>query len=187
MADFAIHLEAGVYQRDISALRNHLDLQGVLQKGGRSGYLTVALYPPNSDDFLELKVRCSDVYIVGFRGADQWYYLQGDKPEGADGSDTGVSGNYNSLGTVNNATADMFTAVLELKQYRKGAKLRGDLLVLVAAVVSEAVRFATVSTWFTGLFNGLLPYVPLAQLKDKYFLNWSSFTKAGNLDVLLQK
>jgi len=80
-----------------------------------------------------------------------------------------------------------------LATFRSGSVLDGKLIVIAAAVVSEALRFATVATYFTGLFNGMYQefqlnqVVPSGQLKRQYFLNWADLSQKNDPGVLLRK
>ena len=64
---------------------------------------------------------------------------------------------------------------------------------MAAAVISESLRFAMVTTYFTGLFNGLYKtfnlnqLVPVGELKQKYFLHWDAMSKKNEPGVLLKK
>ncbi len=168
------------YQRDIQTLRQHLG------QGERKGEITIDFQPPRTDETVELMMRCSDAYIIGFKGADAWYFLEGDQPRGVAGKSTGVSGNYNHLEVVNSARLDDFKQVSDLKHFAKGKALHKKLIVLVAAAVSEAVRSATVNTYMTGLVNGCLQSVPIEQIKQRYFLYWDEHSSSGSSDVLLK-
>jgi hypothetical protein len=168
------------YQRDIQTLRQHLE------QSERKGQITIDFQPPSIHEMVELMMRCSDLYIIGFKGADAWYFLEGDQPRGVAGKSTGVSGNYNHLEIVNRAGLSDFKEVNELKNFEKGKMLNKKLVVLVAAAVSEAVRSAIVNTYMTGLVNQCLQSVPIEQLKQKYFLYWDDHCTSGNSDVLLK-
>jgi hypothetical protein len=168
------------YQRDIQTLRNLVDL------GERKGEITIDFQPPGGGETVELMLRCFDAYIIGFKGADAWYFLEGDQPKGVAGKSAGVSGNYNHLGIVNAAGLSDFRQVRDLKDFRKGSTLNQKLIVLVAAAVSEALRSATVSTYMTALVNGCIQSIPIEQLKQRYFLWWDEHCRSGSTDVLLQ-
>lgn len=168
------------YQRDIQTLRQHLELSE------RKGQITIAFQPPGTAETIELMMRCSDLYIIGFKGADAWYYLEGDQPSGVAGKPTGVSGNYNHLPKVDSAGLSDFKQVTELKNFVKGKTLNQKLIVLVAVAVSEALRSAIVSTYMVGVVNDCLQRVPVEHLKQKYFLYWDDNSASGHCDVLLK-
>lgn len=168
------------YQRDIQTLRQHLE------QSERKGQITIEFQPPGTSDTVELMMRCSDVYIIGFKGADAWYFLEGDQPRGVAGKPTGVSGNYNHLENVSSAGLSDFRQASELKNFEKGKVLNKKLVVLVAVAVSEAVRSATVNTYMTGLVNGCLQSVAIEQLKQKYFRYWDDHSVSESNDVLLK-
>ncbi len=168
------------YQTDMNALRNHLDL------GDRAGQITVAFQPPGGRESVELMLRCFDAYIIGFKGTDGWYFLEGDQPRKVTGKSAGVSGNYNHLGIVNSAGLSDFRQVSQLKEFQKGKTLNQKLIVLAAAAVSEALRSATVATYMTALVNGCIQSIPIEQLKQRYFLWWDDHCQSGSNDVLLR-
>jgi len=168
----------------MNALRNHVD-------GNRKGFCTIAFTPPGYDEsqFVELWMRRSDAYIVAFKGADQWYYLEENlagKPAGK-GEFSGVESNYNKLANVNSVNLDMLKGTLQLKDWKKGAKINETHIVVIIACVSEALRFATTHTYFQGMINGYILEIPLAQLKQTYFLNWDKLTGLGSSDVIMKK
>ena len=80
-----------------------------------------------------------------------------------------------------------------LSKYKSGSQLDTRLVVMAAAVISESLRFATVTTYFTGLCNGLYKtfnlnqIVPVGKLKQKYFLHWDALSKKNDAGVLLEK
>jgi len=184
MADFVVSLKQSEYQSSLNALRSYLEEK-------RTGYLDIALKLPNSAVPVELQMRCRDLYVIGFKGADGWYHF--DNEEGGWGKSCGVGSNYNNLAPVTQVTTASVDNLGELASFRSGQKLKTELAVIAVAVISEALRFATVATYFTGLFNGfykgfpLGPTVPLKALKTKYFLNWDELTKSRSTDVLIKK
>ena len=180
---FNVRMNAN-YQRDIQTLRQYLDA------GARSGQIVIEFEPPGAAGTVELMMRCSDAYIIGFKGADGWNYLKDDKPKGADGHELAIEGNYNKLTAVGPASLASFRRIMNLKTFKrgvKGAPLDQQAIVLVAAAVSEAVRSATVNTYMTGLVNLAIQEVPMDMLKEKYFLRWAEHCSDGSSDVLLQK
>ena len=184
MADFVVSLRSHQYQSSLAALRNYLEKK-------RIGYLDVLLRLPSSSAEPELQLRCKDLYVIGFKGADGWYHFENE--EGGWGRDCGLGANYNHLLPVLQVTAASVDNLSRLVSFHSGQKLQPELAVIAAAVISEALRFATVATYFTGLFNGLYngfplnQIVPLDALKQRYFLNWDRLTKSGSTDVLIKK
>lgn len=140
-------------------------------------FLVIGLRTPQGDQ-IELQVRHDDAYIVAFRGADGWYCFRGEK--GALGTPCGIGVNYNELGHVGNVTYDDLKKLGQLGRFRMGDKLDKRLIAIVAAVTSEAARFATVATYFTGLTNSvgtthsayLEGGVDFEYLKRSYFNQW---------------
>ena len=184
MADFVVSLREHEYQSSLRALRNHLEQS-------RVGYLSIGLKLPHSDTPVKLQLRCSDLYIIGFKGKDGWYHF--DNEVGGWGQSAGVGSNYNNLADVNNVTAQTVDNLAALSSFQSGTKLDTKLPAIAAAVVSESLRFATVATYFTGLFNGfyngfpLNQVVPIPDLKKKYFLNWDDLSGKADPGVLIKK
>ena len=185
MADFVVSLRQHEYQASLGALRRYLELT-------RSGYLDIEVKLPSSDTSLHLQMRCSDAYVIGFKGAgDQWYHFENEV--GGWGKSCGIGSNYNVLGDVGQMTVGSVDGLVALAKYKPGDKLDSKLIVIAAAVISESIRFATVTTYFTGLLNGLYngfnlnQAVPSDELKKKYFLNWDNLSKKGDPGVLLKK
>lgn len=179
-----VSLRRHEYQSSLSVLRNCVeDL--------REGSLDVELRLPNVATPVHLQLRCSDVYIIGFRGQDQWYHLENE--EGGWGVGCGVGSNYNFLAHVTEITVASVDNLSSLAKFKSGDKLDTKLIVIAAAVISESLRFATAATYFTGLFNGhykgflLNQTVPVAELKQKYFLNWDEMSKRNAPGVLLKR
>lgn len=146
---------------------------------------------PNVNTPVRLQIRCSDVYVVGFRGRDGWYHLDGEKD--GRGKSCGVGSNYNVLADVGQITVGSVDNLASLAHFKSGDALDTKLIVIAAAVISESVRFATVGTYFTGLFNGtynefqLNQVVPTDKLKRQYFLNWAEMSQRNLPGVLLKK
>ncbi len=184
MADFVVSLRQHEYQSSLGALRNHLE-------SSRVGALDIELKLPSVDLPVHLQLRCSDAYVIGFNGADGWYHFENEA--GGWGSSCGIGSNYNVLGEVGQITVGSVDGLAALAKYKSGEKLDTKLVVIAAAVISESLRFATVTTYFTGLFNGLYNGIPLNQvvpsgdLKKKYFLNWDDLSKKNDPGVLLKK
>ena len=183
MPPLLVSLRRHEYQGSLNALRNHID-------GQRAGYLDVELKLPYVNTPVYLQLRCSDAYIIGFRGQDGWYHLDGEDGRGAN---CGLGGNYNVLPDVGQITVGSVDNLASLASFKAGNALDGKLIVTAAAVVSEALRFATVATYFTGLFNGMYKeiqlnqLVPAGELKRQYFLNWADLSEKNDPGVLLRK
>lgn len=184
MPPILVSLRRHEYQGTLSALRNQID-------GQRVGYLDVGLKLPYVNTPVHLQLRCSDAYIIGFRGQDGWYHLDGE--EGGWGTNCGLGGNYNVLPEVGQISVGSVDNLASLANFRSGTMLDGKLIVIAAAVVSESVRHATVATYFTGLFNGMYQefqlnqIVPSGELKRRYFLNWADLSQKNDPGVLLRK
>jgi hypothetical protein len=159
------------YQSSLGAYRM------LLERANENDFLVTALRTPR-DEEINFQVRVEDAYIVGFRGADGWCALRGQK--GAWGSPCGVGANYSDLGTVGRITYDDLKNLGDLAKFRAGAPLDKRLLAISAAITSEAARFATVATYFTGLTNSVgtvhSPYlkggVDFERLRREYFTQW---------------
>ena len=184
MADFVVSLRGSEYQGSLGALRDYLQDQ-------RAGYLDVELKLPTSSTPVHLELRCSDAYVIGFKGKDGWYHF--DNEEGGWGESCGVGSNYNVLADVPKMTVGSADNLASLASFKSGDKLDTKLIVMAAAVISESLRFATVTTYFTGLFNGfykefaLNQAVPMDKLKPAYFLNWDTLSQKKDPGVLLKK
>jgi hypothetical protein len=189
MADFKVSLRPGKYQSTLGALRDFLLLK-------RTGYLDIELELPTEETPVNLQQRCSNLYIIGFKGAkdkatDKWYHFDGE--EGGWGESCGVGSNYNNLADVPMMSTDMVDGLSSLAEFKPGMKIDTKLVVVAAAVIAESLRFATVTTYFTGLFNGcygkfdLNQVVPTDKLKDKYFVNWNKLSGKNDPDVLVKK
>src|ERR1044071_7078938 len=102
MCDFLIDLNRGQYMVSLNTLRNFLC-------NVRQGYLTVCLRPPGTREHVELQMRCSNLYIIGFHGRDGWYHFDGE--EGGWGKNCGLGSNYNNLAQVRQVTLDMLSGL----------------------------------------------------------------------------
>lgn len=184
MPPSVVSLRRHEYQGTLNALRNQID-------GQRVGYLDVELKLPYVNTPVHLQLRCSDAYIIGFRGQDGWHHFDGE--EGGWGTSCGVGSNYNVLPDVGQISIGSVDNLSSLATFRSGSVLDGKLIVIAAAVVSESLRFATVATYFTGLFNGMYKefqlnqVVPSGKLKRQYFLNWADLSQKNDPGVLLRK
>jgi len=183
MPPVVVSLRRHEYQGTLNALRNQIE-------GQRVGYLEVELKLPYVNTPVHLQLRCSDAYIIGFRGQDGWYHF--DDEEDGWGKKCGLGSNYNVLPDVGQITVGSVANLASLANFRSGNALDGKLIVIAAAVVSESLRFATVATYFTGLFNEvykevqLNQVVPSGDLKRKYFLNWADLSQKNDPGVMLR-
>lgn len=160
-----IDLRAGGYQSSLNAFRNMLD------GPSRSPFLFAGVHTPG-DDLLEVQVRREDIYVIAFKGADSWYTFD-DQQDGM-GKSCGVSSNYAQLGTVGNIVLQDLRDLGELSRFKKGVPLNKRLLAVLFAVVSEATRFATTATYFTGITNGILTGgMNFEHMRSTYFNNWT--------------
>lgn len=159
-----IDLSPGKYQNSLNAYR-------MLLEAKPGPFLYVVLQTPAGVG-VGLQVRTSDSYIIGFHGAAQWWGFDGE--EGIWGTPVGTGCNYNNLGKVGDVTLADLTAIGKLASFAKGIVLDKRLVGISIAITSEAARFATVATYFTGLVNSVLPSasVDFELLKNTYFLHW---------------
>jgi len=153
--------------------------------------LNIHLKLPTLDTPVHLQLRCSDAYVIGLKGQDGWYHFENE--EGGWGTCCGVGSNYNVLADVvemNVMSADNLSSLAKVKS---GDTLDTKLIVMAAAIISESLRFATVTTYFPGLFNGLYKtfnrdqVVPVRVLKQRYILHWDAMSKRNDPGVLLKK
>ena len=182
-----VHCEPSLYFQQLNRLRGHLE-------GNRSGFMEINLFPPGKSQPVTLWMRCSDLYIVGFKGAKRWYFLEENISGPADAGKKkfapktlNIGTNYNNLVKVGAVRLEDLAGISSLAEFDKDDQLDQRAFVLAAAVVSEALRFATVQTYFTGLINGVIRLVDISQLNKRYFTEWDKMTAAGSTDVLLPK
>jgi hypothetical protein len=163
------------YQSSLQTYRSLLEAPST-----KTPSLLIGLRTPKGD-VVELQVRHEDAYVIGFKGADQWYGF--DDQKGGWGPPCGVNSNYNQLGKVGNVRYDDLQALGDLAKYKKGSgALDKRLCAILFAVTSEAARSATVATYFTGLTNSvgtthaayLQGGVDFEFLRTTYFLNWAN-------------
>lgn len=170
-AHAVVDLNPTQYQNSLNTFRM------VLETHRDMPFLRIAVRTPGGE-FLELQVRREDAYIIGFKGADGWYGFNGEA--GTWGRTCGTGTSYSHLGTVGNVTYDDLKRLAELARFQAGATLDKRLVAIAIAVTSEAARFATVSTYFTGLTNSVgtsySPYlkagVNFEYLRHAYFTKW---------------
>ena len=173
MVHATVDLNPLKYQSSINALRT------LLESGdGNTPFLLIAVRTPG-DETVEVQMRRSDAYIVAFKAADGWYSFDGEP--GAMGKSCGTGSNYNQLGAVGRIVYDDLKRLGELGRFRAGARLDKRLLAILIALTSEAARFATVATYFTGLTNSvgtahsayLHGGVDFEHLRHNYFTRWT--------------
>jgi ribosome inactivating protein len=75
MADFVVSLRQHEYQASLGALRTYLE-------NLRHGYLDIELKLPTADTPVHLQLRCSDAYVIGFKGQDSWYHFENEEVAG---------------------------------------------------------------------------------------------------------
>jgi hypothetical protein len=167
-----IDLNPRSYQSSMNAFRNLLE-----NASPKVPFLLIAVRTPSAET-VELQVRHENAYVIAFKGADGWYSFDGEN--GAWGTPCGTGSNYNELGAVGKIVYDDLKKLGELSRFKKGARLDKRLIAILIAVTSEAARFATVATYFTGLTNSVgtdhSPYlqggVDFEYLKNNYFNQW---------------
>jgi hypothetical protein len=81
--------------------------------------------------------------------------------------------NYNNLGMPTTLSLSDLNDLTKLGQYRKGIALDKTLLTRAIVVVSEASRFQAVHMQIQGLLSGALKTIPLKEMDQQYFKNWS--------------
>lgn len=147
-AQATIDLNPGAYQASLGSFRQLLETSDA-----KVPFLRVAVKTPGGGR-VELQIRQSNAYLVGFHGADSWYSFDGEK--GGWGPSCGTGSNYSELGTVGTVTYDDLRKIGDLAKFKKGeSALDKRIIAILIAVVAEAARFATVATYFTGLVNSV--------------------------------
>jgi hypothetical protein len=167
-----VDLGPGRYQGSVNAFRALLETPG-------SEFFDISVRTPKGET-IQLQVRRQNAYIVAFHGGDGWYAFLGEM--GARGATCGTGANYNDLGFVGKVTYDDLNALGGISRFTKGSRLDKRLLAILIAITSEAARFATVATYFTGLTNSVgtahAPYlqksVDFEYLKNSYFTRWAN-------------
>jgi len=153
----------------------------LLERASAFPHLRIAVKTPRSE-FVELQVRHSDAYVIGFHGADQWYYFSDQK--GGWGTTCGIGSNYNHLGKVGKVTYDDLRNLGQIAEFKIGRALGKRLVATIILCTSEAARFATVCTYVTGLTNSvgtdLSPYIMQSGgidfefLRETYLQYWAN-------------
>jgi hypothetical protein len=165
-----INLAPAKYQSSLGSYRTLLETASP-----KLPYLLIGVRTP-AGVVVELQVRHEDAYVIGFKGADSWYVF--DDQTGGWGKPCGVKSNYNQLGAVGTVVLKDLDRLAEFGQFKKGTtSLDKRLCAILFAVTSEAARFATVATYFTGMTNGLEALkggFNFELLKTTYFNNWAN-------------
>lgn len=164
VSEVDIDLRATKYQSSLNSFRTLLD------GSSKSSYIQATVRTPH-DKILEIQVRRKDIYTIAFKGADSWYNFD-DQQDGL-GKSCGSGSNYSHLGTVGFVSLKDLGELVQLGEFRKGVALEKRLCAILFAVVSEASRFATVATYFTGITNKVVSEVNFEYLRSTYFNNWT--------------
>jgi hypothetical protein len=163
VAQVTIDLHAGKYQSTLNEFRN-------LITSARSKTVVAMVLTP-ADAQLFVQVRVADIYVIAFHGADSWYTF--DDQQDGEGKPCGVGSNYAQLGHVGNIVQQDLISLGTLAEFQKGVAIQKRLLAVLFAVVSEATRFASAATVFTGITNGVVPAMNFEYMKDLFFNNWT--------------
>lgn len=188
-ASAIIDLRPGKYQASQVAFRSLLESTDPK----KIPFLRLSLRTPK-DEYVDLQIRTLNIYLVGFLGEGGWYAFDGEV--GGWGASCGTGSNYNDLGKVGRISYGDLVDLGNLSKFRKGRDpLDKRLIAILIAVVSEAARFATVSTYFTGLTNAVgsdhsanltVAYgnssLDFEYLKDTYFTQWEK-PPTGEMEV----
>lgn len=159
-----IDLRPSSYQSSLNEFRN------LVESSSKSPHLLATVRTPNSET-LDIQVRREDIYVIAFKGADSWYNFD-DQQEGL-GKSCGIGSNYAQLGTVGDIVLQDLNSLAELRRFQKGVPINKRLCAILFAVVSEATRFASAATYFTGMTNGLVPSMNFEHMREIYFNNWT--------------
>lgn len=180
-SSLTVDLNPGCYQASIRAFRNLLESTD----GTKVKFFRISVRTP-SNEYLDLQIRALNAYLVGFHGEDKWYSFDGES--GGWGESCGTGSNYNDLGKVGRIGYDDLRGIAALAGYKKGRdKLDKRMIGILIALVCEAARFATVSTFFTGLTNAVgtehsgalmtamgRSSIDFEYLKTTYFTKWEN-------------
>ncbi len=165
VSQVTIDLGQNRYQSSLNAFRN------LVEGKSKSPYILAEVRTPNGKS-LFIQVRHEDIYVIAFKGADSWYTFEDQK--GGWGKPCGIGSNYAQLGTVGQVIRQDMNTLAELSSFGKGVSINKRLCAILFAVVSEATRFVTIATYFTGITNGILPSgMNFEHAKDMYFNNWT--------------
>ena len=176
-----VDLNPGRYQESIKAFRNLLESTD----GNRIPFFRISVRTPK-DEYVDVQIRALNAYLVGFRGEDQWYSFDGET--GGWGVSCGTGSNYNDLGHVGRISYDDLIAIGALARFRRRRNtLDKRIIAILIGLLSEGARFATVSTFFTGLTNAVgtehssslmsafgSSAMDFEYLKANYFTKWEN-------------
>lgn len=163
VAQVTIDLHAGMYQSTLNGFRD------LIESARSKTIIAMVLTPANARLFVQ--VRVADIYVIAFYGADGWYTF--DDQQDGEGKPCGVGSNYAQLGYVGNIVQQDLISLGSLAEFQKGVAIQKRLLAVLFAVVSEATRFASAATYFTGITNGVVPGMNFEYMKDLFFNNWT--------------
>ena len=172
-----VDLNPGRYQESIKAFRNLLESTD----GNRIPFFRISVRTPK-DEYVDVQIRALNAYLVGFRGEDQWYSFDGET--GGWGVSCGTGSNYNELGHVGRISyggAIGARPIPKTPEHADGESRDPDWPAF------EGARFATVSTFFTGLTNAVgtehssslmsafgSSAMDFEYLKTNYFTKWEN-------------
>lgn len=176
-----VDLNPGQYQASIVAFRNLLESTD----GRKIPFFRISVRTPK-DEYVDVQIRALNAYLVGFRGEDQWYSFEGEV--GGWGVSCGIGTNYNDLGFVGRIGYDDLSGVGALARFKKRRdSLDKRIIAILIGLLCEGARFATVSTFFTGLTNAVgtehspalltafgSTAMDFEYLKSNYFTKWEN-------------
>jgi hypothetical protein len=163
VAQATVDLNAGKYQSSMNAFRD------LIERSKDKIVVAKVVTPVNKDLFVQ--VRVEDIYVIAFHGADGWYTF--DDQQDGEGRPCGVGSNYAQLGYVGNIVLQDLISLGTLADFSKGVAINKRLLAVLFAVVSEATRFASAATYFTGITNGVVPGMNFEYMRSLFFNNWT--------------
>src|ERR1700744_1886349 len=163
VAQATIDLHLGMYQSSLNSFRD------LIESSKARTVAAMVLTPADAKLFVQ--VRVDDIYVIAFYGADGWYTF--DDQQDGEGKPCGVGSNYAQLGYVGNIVRQDLISLGTLAEFQKGIAIQKRLLAVLFAVVSEATRFASAATYFTGITNGVVPGMNFEYMKDLFFNNWT--------------
>jgi hypothetical protein len=171
-----IDLNPGKYQSSLNVFRDLIESRSLGDIP-----VPVGLKTPKAE-LVELGIRPSDLYVVGFVGlAGRRYSFNDQTGPGWAGEPCGVGSNYHDLGHIGNVSYEDLKNLGDIANFAKGRPLERRLIAIAIGISSEAARLATVATYFTGLTNSVgteysqwLPKsVDFEHLKMAYFRHWA--------------
>lgn len=180
-SSLVVDLNPGQYQASIVAFRNLLESTD----GRKIQFFRISVRTPK-DEYVDVQIRALNAYLVGFRGEDQWYAFDGET--GGWGVSCGIGSNYNDLGNVGRIAYDDMRGIGALARFKKGRdSLDKRIIAILIGLLCEGARFATVSTFFTGLTNAVRTEhssalmtafgstaMDFEYLKSNYFTKWEN-------------